>query len=468
MSIQLLDVNFSKLSVSDYGKVFYWGGRIFRGIKKERIDDVLELFNSGLMAELIDKGLFVDTQISALKFESFDLVLEHKLLDVVTYPKEWTFDMLKDAALLVLEINEVAKKYQYKTIDCHGYNVLFSHSRPIFIDFGSFKKSNNVDEVLAPYHEFLRAYIYPLKIWALCGPYFGARSTPHVGEFIPVEAYLKFRYPLLRRINGLFLNRLFQFIHAVRTIQYRDLTKLNRDSHRLIFEIINKIPLLKSILSRPAKIKGLRRSLSKINQRSNGSYWADYHDKFTHGKAISKNPRFAEIEKKLIELNVQSITEIAGNQGAFCLQLEESGLKKIICTDGDPNALNVGYVEGRSRSSTIDWAVLNPFGSEVGVSEASPAERFCSEAVVALALTHHLILSQHIGMEKVLDILSLFTSKYIFVEFMPLGLHNGIKAPPIPDWYTLENFTSTFTNFFKLIEVCKLEENRVLLIGIKE
>jgi hypothetical protein len=50
---------------------------------------------------------------------------------------------------------------------------------------------------------------------------------------------------------------------------------------------------------------------------------------------------------------------------------------------------------------------------------------------------------------------------------MPLGLHNGISAPPLPDWYNIENFSAEFSRFFKIIEICNLEKNRILFIGQK-
>ena len=50
---------------------------------------------------------------------------------------------------------------------------------------------------------------------------------------------------------------------------------------------------------------------------------------------------------------------------------------------------------------------------------------------------------------------------------MPLGLYNGKTAPPLPNWYNLENFSKEFSKLFKIIEICKLEENRILLIGSK-
>ncbi len=47
------------------------------------------------------------------KLDGFDLVIEHQIVEVVSYPREWSFSMLKEAALLILRVNEVAGEFGY-------------------------------------------------------------------------------------------------------------------------------------------------------------------------------------------------------------------------------------------------------------------------------------------------------------------------------------------------------------------
>ena len=76
-----------------------------------------------------------------------------------------------------------------------------------------------------------------------------------------------------------------------------------------------------------------------------------------------------------------------------------------------------------------------------------------SDIVFALALTHHLILSQGISLLVLLNTLSHLTHQYIVIEFMPLGLWDGKNAPPIPDWYNINWFRVHFEKYFMLIVV---------------
>ena len=52
-------------------------------------------------------------------------MLEHERIPFVSYPYEWTFDMLRDAALLQLEIVERSLRHGWILKDATAYNVQF-------------------------------------------------------------------------------------------------------------------------------------------------------------------------------------------------------------------------------------------------------------------------------------------------------------------------------------------------------
>jgi hypothetical protein len=76
-------------------------------------------------------------------------------------------------------------------------------------------------------------------------------------------------------------------------------------------------------------------------------------------------------------------------------------------------------------------------------------------------------LTQGIQLDYILDRFECFTGKYLLIEFMPLGLHNGITAPPVPSWYNQEWFKTKFTKRFELLDQVQLEENRIIFVGMK-
>ena len=90
-----------------------------------------------------------------------------------------------------------------------------------------------------------------------------------------------------------------------------------------------------------------------------------------------------------------------------------------------------------------------------------------SDLVVSLAVTHHLILTGNYSLATIFERLSLFSNKYVMVEFMPLGLwslDHKIEHE-LPKYYTLDWFRDEFENYFELILEEKLEENRIVFFG---
>ena len=82
-----------------------------------------------------------------------------------------------------------------------------------------------------------------------------------------------------------------------------------------------------------------------------------------------------------------------------------------------------------------------------------------------MAPTHHLILTQNLGIGYILDVIAQFSRKYVLIEFMPLGLHDGVSAHPFPSWYNEEWFRTEFAKRFEVVERTQLAENRVLFVG---
>src|SRR5690606_22979763 len=66
-------------------------------------------------------------------------VLEHERIPVVSYPYEWPFAMLREAATLHLDVLAAALDGGMSLKDGTAYNVQFVGSRPTFIDIGSFE-----------------------------------------------------------------------------------------------------------------------------------------------------------------------------------------------------------------------------------------------------------------------------------------------------------------------------------------
>jgi hypothetical protein len=101
-----------------------------------------------------------------------------------------------------------------------------------------------------------------------------------------------------------------------------------------------------------------------------------------------------------------------------------------------------------------------------GATGAPPAQdRLRSDAVIALGVLHHLILTQRFHPREILAKIASYSREYVLVEFMPLGMWTEKKSQPPPNWYTQEWFHQIFAETFDLISVEELQKNRTLFVG---
>lgn len=195
----------------DLGFVFRWKGHLLRGIYPNAIEQAKRYFDSGFIKEIEEKKLFPKTWISDFENKQFGLILEHELIEPVTYATEWNFQMLKDAALMVLDIAQVGQKYGYNMIDCHKLNVMFQNNRPVYVDLGSFVENDKGVSGWKPYPSFLRSYYYILDLWSKgCSQIAKRMMAPHVE--LQARDYWLFKRPLYRAFPFLLKCRLYCYL----------------------------------------------------------------------------------------------------------------------------------------------------------------------------------------------------------------------------------------------------------------
>lgn len=466
LKIPIADITRSALSLVDIGTVFHWEDRVFRAIDAEHRDEVIALFDSGLVSALVERKLLVKSWISDTSLGDDTLLIEHEAISVPTYPREWTFSMLKDAALLILELNEVARTFGYQTKDCNGYNVLFREGRPLFVDLGSFTPVSRDEQCLLSYNEFLKAYLYPLRLWSDGGEQIGRWSVPRAfGRFLSPSSYLRFRWSWLRHVGENKLNSAWKLICSLRTIRHNNLSYLSNKYPKLIISALQWIKRF-GLTARPAYIKVLRRRVARLRCAHASSTWGDYHS-IMYGDGIPlMTPRFEAIVEHVCGMNPTSVLEIAGNQGILCRWLRERlPQARLICSDADAIALDRGYVQSRDLQECVEWAVYDPIAPEASPLERTALDRYRSQIVIALALTHHLVLAQGVRIDDVLVCLARHATDIVITEFMPLGLHDGKTGENPPAWYTRDWFECAFNRHFELIHSSQLEQNRIVFIG---
>ena len=465
--LKIVDLKTVTLSIDKVCTLYFYENRVFRAVNKPYEAQIHEIFTSGMMKELIDGELFVNTWISDVKIEGYDLVLEHTYIEHWNYPYEWSFTMLKDAAKVVLDVNKIANKYNYELFDVHAYNVVFDMATPRYVDLGSLFKIDEANgKCWSGYLNFYNSFYMPLYLYKK-GFLDLAQSLFLYNGFFSTKDFFMLRYKYVNifgsRISGLFFKG------------YDNSRRLAVAKHFKVIEKFGRHKRIKTILSfkkyyqNKFTVNRGYRLINSIKKSNFDSYWKDYHTNINP----ENEKRFQRITS-LIETELKDATtlvELASNQGKFARHiLENTQVTKVIATDYDKNAVNKLYMGNKDNKNFLPllYDFVRPNGRRC---DTVIENRIKGDAVMALAVTHHLILTQDVSLDKIFQVLKSHTNKYVIVEFMPLGLYFGDmnNIPSVPEYYTLDWFSNAFSKYFDHIIDEEIEINRHLFAGkVKE
>lgn len=461
--LKIKDLKSVTFSTDKVCQLFFYGNKVFRAIKPNYVNDIKEMFYNGLIQELLDKELFIETWISETKIEGFDLVLEHKFIEYWNYPYEWSFEMLKDAATVVLDVNKIANKFGYELFDVHAFNVVYDMARPKYIDLGSFFKMDKKNgKCWSGYLNFYHSFYMPLYLYKK-GFSDLSQSVFLYNGFFSNRDFFNLRFKYLGILGSNISNLIFKLYDNSRRLavarHFKVLEKYGK--HKQIKYLIK----FKKNLQNKFNLNKSYKFLAQIKNSRFESYWNNYQDEINP----ENDKRFCRI-KELInnEFNdAQTLLELASNQGKFAnFILDNTSINKVIATDYDKNALDKVYLNNKNKNNILPlvYDFVRPNGRSC---DNKLENRIKADIVMALAVTHHLILSQDIELKHIFDVLKAHTNKYIIVEFMPLGLYSGSmeNIPPIPEYYTLNWFKKTFSEHFDHCLDEEIDVNRHLFLG---
>lgn len=453
----------SPLSLMDEaGRVYMGSDKVFRAVPRAAAKQVRVLLESGLPDALAAAGLMPATRLSDQVLPGSDFVLEHPRLPFVTYPYEWSYGMLRAAAACVLDVNRIANRFGYELMDCQCFNVVFNGPRPKYVDLGSLAPLPGKARNWTGLETFVRSYEYPLRIWSDGGGFI-ARRLVAASDLMEHADYGLYRWPWLR------------YGAAAQYTKWRHLWYRYRESSRMTRERIEaRMPFglrslavgaLQSGLLPGQRLNQERLKAKILNRRRRGpeGSWGKYQK---GGISFVDTPRFRRVAEIIAGEELGSIIELGGNQGHFCdLLLSAGSVRQAICTDADETAIDQAHARSLEAGSGLQTAVLDfihPMTSPFG---EPPVKRLQCDGAVALAVTHHLLLTQRVPIERVLQSIAAYARRFVAVEFMPLGLWDGTQAPPVPEWYNTEWFRAEFARVFDLTHDEVLEPNRHLFCG---
>ncbi|HVZ67332.1 MAG TPA: SAM-dependent methyltransferase [Patescibacteria group bacterium] len=362
--------------------------------------------------------------------------------------------MLKDAALLTLAIQKKAVKYGMSLKDASAFNIQFVNGKPILIDTLSFEKYPEGKPWIA-YQQFVENFLAPLYIMSKVDVNLGRLTSVFING-IPLEIAAKI-LPIKSRLNLSLLIHIFA--HASTQKKYSD-KKLDAKTKARQF---SKTALL-------GLVDNLEGAVKKATWSPSGTQWEDYYEE---DKNNYKNESFKHkeelVKKYLKPLKPKMVWDIGANTGVFSKIAAELGAKTI-AFDIDHGALEKNYLDIVKRDGVenilplfLDLATPTPSVGWENMERESVFERGPADAVLALAVIHHLAITFKAPFVYQAQAFAKM-GKYLVVEFVDrtdsqVQLLVTNRDDILAD-FTKENFEKAFKQFFRIKEQTQIKGSK--------
>ncbi len=397
------------------GHIFRRSGRIFRTVNERAVEDFEFVRATGLLDKLAAEGRVIAAQeVAAAELgeaaAEARYVLEHPRLPFVSYPYEWPFPALKAAALLHLDIQLEALDHGIALSDASAYNVQFIGARPLFIDTLSFRRYAQ-GEFWIGHRQFCEQFLFPLLLRALFGVphnawYRGAQEGIDTVEFARLV-------PAWRKLSPRILTHVV--LHA-------SLQKLGRGAARRV----QASTMRKGSLPRAS----FRRMLARLRKwvatlepaERDKSLWHDYAQ--SHGYSDQEvEAKTAFVSGFVTETKPAMVWDVGCNTGHYAQAALAAGAGYVVGFDADQGALELAFA--RAKAERLDFQPLyldatdpTPRQGWAQGERYGLGDRADAEAVLALALVHHLAIGHNVPLASVVDWLVGLAPTGI-VEFVP-------------------------------------------------
>ena len=423
------------------GFIFEADGRIYRQVNKSHAKEYQQLMDSGLYKRLTE-GKQLITHSHSEENITGDAEWYRTLLPepipYITYPYEWCFDELKDAALLTLSIVRASLDHGMILKDATAFNIQFYNGKPILIDTLSFELYDETKPWTA-YRQFCENFLFPLYL----------------------EHYLKI--DCIRWLSN--------YIHGIPVDLTASLlpwkSKWNLGVRLHVF-LQNNVRLRNTVDSKtPAfskqKLLHLISHLESIISGLNPGYpatstWSNYYDDTILGKEYLDQKEI--VIKRIIQpLSYKTVMDLGANDGYFSRLLATPD-KMVLAVDSDSRCINnlYQYIKKEKRSNIVPLIndISNPSPS-IGFNNeerSSFGKRLNADLTLALALIHHLVIAKNIPL-KSLAVYFASMAPQLIIEFVPKEdekvkqLLSG-RVDVFTD-YNVTSFESYFSEYYKIV-----------------
>jgi hypothetical protein len=418
--------------VDPVGRVFHRDGRVFRAIAAPHGAFMLELVRQARVSGWFDLGL-VPSWSAAQSVAGFEAVIEHQRIPFVTLRGEWSGEGLRAAGACILRLQAALLRHGLCLKDAHPWNVLFDGARPLFIDWGSIRPAAELhwDFWYAQFRQFILAPLYMFS-----------RGRARMARAMLREHSVGVGNELLA-LPGL--------------------RRLPKQGAAIAASAAQTSPA--------QAVDRLADYLARIELPPVAGEWQAYPQPRFEGLADLPGLRLKDriVAEALAADPAATVFDLGTNQGLHADIAATLG-KRVIACDIEEDCLNRLYL--RSAQSGRDVLPLYhdflwPIG-ESGFMNMIPssAERLRCDTVLAMAVSHHLVLRNDVSFDAFALGLRRLCRQRAVVEFVPAGdVHVAAWRERFPPWYTLDHFAAAMSRHFSRVTMVASEPApRVVLL----
>lgn len=431
------------------GFMFEQDGELYRQINASHQEDYDRLMASGLYESLTAAGLLVPhEEVNDIPLHGDGVkIIRPERVAYVSYPHEWCFSQLKDAALCTIRAQQMALRHGMCLKDASAYNVQFHHGRAVLIDTLSFEPYRE-GEPWRAYRQYCQHFLAPLALMAYRDARLGQLFRIHLdgppldlcSKLLPGRTWL--RYSLLSHIH----------LHARTQARYADAAALEG----------SKAPRPRRIgrLGFQALMASLEQAVARLRWNPPRTEWGDYYTATNYDdRAIRHKETLVEQFVGMLPAAPPLIQDLGANDGHFSRIAAGSGAL-VLSHDVDPVAVEKNYrhVRGEGIGNVLPLLLdlTNP-GAAFGwhlKERMSLLQRTSNDAaVMALALVHHLAISNNVPLANIAAFMA-DMGKWLIIEFVPKEDSQvrrllATREDIFPDYHT-EGFEKAFAGHFTI------------------
>ena len=433
------------------GTLFLYNDVLYRRIYNSYKENYDHLINSSLYEVLCNKKYLIEHKevgLDELSLSDTYKIIKPEIIDFISYPYEWCFSQMKHAALLTLNIQKIALHHNMSLKDCSAYNIQFKERKPIFIDTLSFEKYKEGEPWVA-YRQFCQHFLGPLSLMSYKDVRLNQLLRIYI-DGIPLNLLVSILPARTRLKLGMFLH-IFLHARTQKKFEHRHIIKEKyKISRSSLLHLINNLELL----------------VNRIRWEPKGTEWINYYG-FSNYSEKAFLHKVNIIDDMLTEFDPGVILDLGANDGHYS-RLIAKRAKQVVSVDADPACVERNYLECDKKNYTNILPLLidltNPSPNIGWQNKERPSffERVKADTVVALALIHHLAISNNVPLNKIADFFKNIC-RFLIIEFVPKSDSQVIKLlssrdDVFPD-YTKEVFENRFSRYFHINKSINIDES---------